>query len=69
MLIQLHSQAITTPKIRADIQVSDEPALVMEERFGSTEPTVSGTVCDDLNELLVLGALAYRMTIKPAACQ
>jgi hypothetical protein len=26
MLIQLHSQATTTPKIRAKIQASDEPA-------------------------------------------
>jgi hypothetical protein len=45
MLIHLHSQAIITPKIWADIQVSEEPAWVSAERFGSTEQTVSGTVC------------------------
>ncbi len=26
MLIHLHSQATTTPKVRAEIQASDEPA-------------------------------------------
>ncbi len=40
MLIQLHSQATTTPKIRAKIQASDEPAWVLAERFGTTEQTV-----------------------------
>ncbi len=36
MLIHLHSQATTTPKIRAEIQASDEPAWVLAERFGTT---------------------------------
>ena len=40
MLIQLHSQATTTPKIRAKIQASDEPAWVLAGRFGTTEQTV-----------------------------
>jgi hypothetical protein len=40
MLINLHSQAATTPKIRAEIQASDEPAWVLAERFGITEQTV-----------------------------
>jgi transposase-like protein len=40
MLIHLHSQTSTTPKIRAAIQVSDEPAWVLAERFGTTEQTV-----------------------------
>jgi len=40
MLIHLHSQATTTPKIRAEIQASDEPAWVLAERFGTTEQTV-----------------------------
>nr|WP_263289651.1 transposase [Tateyamaria pelophila] len=40
MLIKLHSQATTTPKIRAKIQASDEPAWVLAERFGTTEQTV-----------------------------
>ena len=40
MLIHLHSQATTTPKIRAAIQASDEPAWVLAERFGITEQTV-----------------------------
>src|SRR6056297_451794 len=40
MLINLHSQATTTPKIRAEIQASAEPAPVLAERFGITEQTV-----------------------------
>ena len=40
MLINLHSQATTTPKIRAAIQESDEPAWVLAERYGTTEQTV-----------------------------
>jgi hypothetical protein len=40
MLIKLHSQATTTPKIRAAIQASDEPAWVLAERYGTTEQTV-----------------------------
>jgi len=37
MLIYLHKQATTTPKVRAAIQASDEPASVLAERFGSLE--------------------------------
>ncbi len=40
MLINLHSQATTTPKVRAEIQASDEPAWVLAERYGTTEQTV-----------------------------
>ena len=40
MLINLHSQATTTPKIRAEIQASKDPAWVLAERFGITEQTV-----------------------------
>ena len=40
MLIELHSQATTTAKIRAAIQASDEAARVLAERYGTTEPTV-----------------------------
>lgn len=40
MLVRLHSQATTTPKVRADIQASDEPAWVLAERHGTTEQTV-----------------------------
>jgi len=40
MVIKLHSQATTTPKIRAAIQASDEPAWVLAERHGTTEQTV-----------------------------
>ena len=40
MLIHLHSQATTTPKVRASIQASDEPASVLAERYGTTEQTV-----------------------------
>jgi transposase-like protein len=40
MLINLHSQATTTHKIREAIQESDEPAWVLAQRFGITEQTV-----------------------------
>jgi transposase-like protein len=40
MLIHLHKQATTTPKVRAVIQASDAPASVLAERFGTTEQTV-----------------------------
>lgn len=39
MLIHLHNQATTTPKVRAAIQASDEPASTLA-RFGTTEQTV-----------------------------
>ena len=40
MLISLHKQATTTPKIRAAIQASTEPARVVAERYGISEQTV-----------------------------
>jgi len=40
MLIHLHKQATTTPKVRAAIQASAEPASTLAERFGTTEQTV-----------------------------
>jgi transposase InsO family protein len=40
MLIHLHKQATTTPKVRAAIQNSDEPAWVLADRFGTTEQTI-----------------------------
>ena len=40
MLISLHKQATTTPKIRAAIQASSEPAWVVAERYGISEQTV-----------------------------
>ncbi len=40
MLISLHKQATTTPKIRAAIQASSEPAWLVAERFGISEQTV-----------------------------
>ncbi len=40
MLIHLHQQATTTPKVQAAIQASAEPASVLAERFGTTEQTV-----------------------------
>jgi hypothetical protein len=39
MLIMFHSQATTTPKIKAAIQASNEPAWVLAERNGTTEQT------------------------------
>ena len=40
MLIPLHSQATTTPKVRAAIQASDEVGTVLAERFGVTPQTI-----------------------------
>ena len=40
MLINFHSQAVTTPKTRAEIQASDAPARVLARRYGTTEQTV-----------------------------
>jgi hypothetical protein len=40
MLIHLHTQATTTPKVRAAIRASREPASVLAERFGTTEQTI-----------------------------
>jgi len=40
MPIRLHRQATTTPKVRAAIQASDEPARVLAERYGITKQTV-----------------------------
>ena len=39
MLIKLHSQTTTTPKVRAAIQASGEPAWVLAERHGTTGQT------------------------------
>ncbi len=40
MLISLHKQATTTPKIRAAIQASKDPAWIVAERYGISEQTV-----------------------------
>jgi len=40
VLIRLHKQATTTPKVRAAIQASDAPAWVLAKRFGTTGQTV-----------------------------
>ena len=40
VLVHLHKQATTTPKVRAAIQASGEPASVLAEWFGTTEQTV-----------------------------
>ena len=40
MLISQHKQATTTPKIRAAIQASKEPAWMVAERYGISEQTV-----------------------------
>ena len=40
MLIHLHKQATTTPKVRAAIQSSDDAGTVLAERFGVTAQTV-----------------------------
>ncbi len=40
MLISLHKQATTTPKVRAAIQASTEPAWIVADRYGVSEQTV-----------------------------
>ena len=40
MLIHLHKQATTTPKVRAAIQQSDEVGTLLAERFGVTPQTI-----------------------------
>ena len=40
MLVRLHSQATTTPKMQTAILASIEPAWVLAERHGTTEQTV-----------------------------
>ena len=40
MLIHLHKQATTTPKVRADVQTSDDAGTVLAERFGVTPQTI-----------------------------
>ena len=40
MLISLHKQATTTPKVRAEIQASTEAAWIVGERYGISEQTV-----------------------------
>jgi hypothetical protein len=40
MLVRLHSQATTTPKIRAAIQACNDPAWMVSERYGISEQTV-----------------------------
>ncbi len=40
MLITLHKQATTTPKIRTAIQAGNEPAWIVAERYGISEQTV-----------------------------
>ncbi len=40
MRFRLHKEATTTPKVRAAIQASDEPAWVLAQRHGITEQTV-----------------------------
>ena len=42
MQIRLHKQATTTPKVRAAIQASDEPARVLAQRHGTMACCVDG---------------------------
>jgi transposase-like protein len=39
MLISLHNQSTTTPRIRAATRASDEPAWMVAERYGISEQT------------------------------
>ena len=64
-MISLHKQATTTPKTRAAIQASDEPAWVLADRYGISEQTVwkwrnrdgiLGFVVGSASEVLLLAA-------------
>jgi transposase-like protein len=51
MLIHLHKQATTTPKVRAAIQNSDDAGTVLAERFGVTPQTVyKWRKCDSVED-------------------
>ena len=41
MSVKVHRQAMTTPEVRADIQVNGEPVWVLMERYR----TISQTIC------------------------
>jgi hypothetical protein len=40
MLISLQKQATTTPKVRAAIRASDEPAWILAERHRVSDQTI-----------------------------
>jgi hypothetical protein len=63
MLIHLHSQATTTPKVRAAIQASDEAGTVLAERFGVTPQTIYKWAPLKIAQALALG---YDFGGKPA---
>ena len=53
MHLRLHKNATTTPRIRAEIQVSKEPMRVLAQRFGVSASTIArwkkrASVHDDL---------------------
>ena len=63
MLINLHSQVTTTPKTRAEIQASDEPARVLASRYGTTEQTVwKWRKRDSINDRMVHNAHRLNLT-------
>lgn len=41
MHLRLHKNATTTPRIRAEIQVSKEPMRVLAQRFGVSVSTIA----------------------------
>ena len=47
MLISLHNQATTTPRIRAAIQASSETARLVAEPYGSGDDWRAGRLSDD----------------------
>ena len=69
MLIHLHKQATTTPKVRAAIQASDEPASTLAERFGPTEQTVHKWKHRDSVEDRSHTPHRLQTTLSPGCCQ
>ena len=67
MFVRLHSQATTTPKIRAAIQASNEPAWVMAERHGTTDQTVwKRRKRDSVSRIAATTPLRLQTTLTPA---
>ena len=60
MLIHLHKQATTTPKVRAVIQASEDAGTVLAERFGVSPQTVykwrNRDSVDDCSATLLVGS-------------
>ena len=69
MLLQLHKQATTTPKVRAAIQASGEAGTVLAERFAVTAQTIYNWRKRDSVEDHSHAPRRLQTTVTPAARQ